>query len=656
MPVNPTYPGVYLQELASGARTIAGVPTSITAFVGRFTRGPENVPVRVFNPGDFERAFGGLDRFRETSYAVMSFFQNGGGQALIVRVAPGASPASVILQDDANADVFTATAGQQIGNLSAANPGDWANNLRIDIDYAASDPATEFNLAVSEIRMDAGRALVVRSETLRNLSMDPTARTYAVPVVNDGSTLIQLVQGASVNRPVPTGTLGVAGADPTAATVIASTLSATVTIGAVAVTEAMIIAVADLPATLGAARALLEGLIRAARPTEPAWSQATVSLQNGQLRVLLGRSGTDYDPEAVITFADTVGDLGANIGLVGAGVTANVQQYRVGSPNPALAFRGAAVAGVNDTGATAGALAGSRAARSGVFALESADVFNILCIPEASLLDGPGQVTNLNQVMAAAIPYCEERFSFLLIDPAPDVDTPDDAEGWINDLATAGMRHRNAAAYFPRIRVADPLDDNRLRSIAPSGAVAGIYARTDGDFGVFRAPAGIVANLRGVADLDYRLTDPENGILNPQGLNAIRVFDNIGTVVWGARTLLGANVFSPDWRYVPVRRTALNIEASLLRGLQFAVFAPNDEPLWGEIRLAASSFMSRLFRQGAFQGASPRDAFFVKCDAETNPQSDIDLGIVNVIVGFAPLKPAEFVVLSLQLMNLQAES
>ena len=656
MPVNPTYPGVYLQELPSGARTIAGLPTSITAFVGRFTRGPENVPVRVFNPGDFERAFGGLDRFRETSYSVMSFFQNGGGQALIVRVAPGGTAASVILQDAANATVLTALAGQQIGDVSAPNPGTWGNNLRIDVDYATSDPATEFNMAVNEIRIEAGRALVVRTETFRNLSMTTTAANYAGPVVNDAATMIQLVQGGSANRPAPTGTLGIAGADPSNATAGASAIDVTITVGGVVVTETVNIAAADMPATLSVARGLLEGLIRAARPTEQMWAQAVVQLTNGQLRVLLGRSGTDFDPEAVVTFADDTGDLAANMGLVGVGVTANVQQYRVGSPNAALAFRGGAVAGVDDTGATAVALAGSRAARSGVFALEDADVFNILCIPEASLLDGPGQVTNLNQVMSAAIPYCEERFAFVLIDPAPDVDTPDDASGWINDLATAGMRHRNAAAYFPRIRIADPLDGNRLRSVAPSGAVAGIYARTDGDFGVFRAPAGIIANLRGVGDVDYRLTDPENGLLNPEGLNAIRVFDNIGTVVWGARTLLGANVFSPDWRYVPVRRTALNIEASLLRGLQFAVFAPNDEPLWGEIRLAANSFMSRLFRQGAFQGSSPRDAFFVKCDAETNPQSDIDLGIVNVIVGFAPLKPAEFVVLSLQLINLQAES
>lgn len=649
MPVTPTFPGLYVQELASGARTIAAVPTSITAFVGTFTRGPENVPVRLFNPGDFERAFGGLDLNREATYAVSQFFLNGGGDALVVRIAPGGGAASVIMQDDASASVFTATAGQQVGDTSADNPGSWGDNLRIDVDYAASDPATEFNLAVSEISLIDGREVVLRTETYRNLSMTTTATNYAAAVINDGSQMIQLTQMASSNRPVPTGTRGVDGVDPSAAAVADAVIDMTVTIGVSVDTEPLNIATADLPSTMGEARAVLEQAIRAARPTEPMWAQATVQLANGRLRVLLGRNGTDYDPEAVVTFADDSSDLGANIGIVGAGVLANVQQYRVGSPNAATGFRGIAVAGVDDTGATAPALAGSRAQRTGIFALEDADIFNILSIPESALLDGPGQVTNLAQVMATAITYCEERRAFVLIDPAPDIDTLDDASGWIDDLATAGLRHRNAAAYVYRLRIPDPLNGNRLRSVGPSGTVAGVYARIDGNFGVFRAPAGIVANTRGVLDLDYRLSDPEHGILNPQGLNAIRIFDNIGTVIWGSRTMEGANTLSPDWRYIPIRRLALNIESSLVGGLQFAVFAPNDEPLWAEIRLAAGSFMNRLFRQGAFQGASPNDAYFVKCDAENNPQSDIDLGIVNVLVGFAPLKPAEFVILSLQL-------
>ena len=154
--------------------------------------------------------------------------------------------------------------------------------------------------------------------------------------------------------------------------------------------------------------------------------------------------------------------------------------------------------------------------------------------------------------------------------------------------------------------------------------------------------------LRGVQALDYVLSDPENGVLNPLGLNCLRTFPVYGTVSWGARTLFGADARASEWKYIPVRRTALFIEESLYRGTQFAVFEPNDEPLWAQIRLAVGSFMNNLFRQGAFQGASPREAYFVKCDSTTTTQADIDLGIVNILVGFAPLKPAEFVIISIQ--------
>jgi phage tail sheath protein FI len=144
------------------------------------------------------------------------------------------------------------------------------------------------------------------------------------------------------------------------------------------------------------------------------------------------------------------------------------------------------------------------------------------------------------------------------------------------------------------------------------------------------------------------MTDPENGVINPKALNAVRVFPS-GVVLWGARTLVGfdgsGNI---DDKYIPVRRTMLMIEESLYRGLHFAVFEPNDEPLWAQIRLNIGAFLQNLFRQGAFQGKSPREAYFVKCDRETTTQTDINLGIVNILVGFAPLKPAEFVVIKIQ--------
>jgi phage tail sheath protein FI len=144
------------------------------------------------------------------------------------------------------------------------------------------------------------------------------------------------------------------------------------------------------------------------------------------------------------------------------------------------------------------------------------------------------------------------------------------------------------------------------------------------------------------------LTDEENGQLNPLGINCLRAKVPVGPVVWGSRTLQGNDQLASEWKYIPVRRTALFIEESLYRGTQWVVFEPNDEPLWAQIRLNVGAFMHNLFRQGAFQGRTPRDAYFVKCDKETTTQNDINLGIVNIVVGFAPLKPAEFVIIKIQ--------
>jgi phage tail sheath protein FI len=221
-------------------------------------------------------------------------------------------------------------------------------------------------------------------------------------------------------------------------------------------------------------------------------------------------------------------------------------------------------------------------------------------------------------------------------------------EAWLNE--NGGLRHRNAAVWFPRVRLADPLRRNRLRSVGVSGTLAGLCATTDATRGVWKAPAGTEARLRSVQALDYQLTDRENGVLNPLGVNCLRTFPVFGTVAWGARTLDGADVQASEWKYVPVRRLALFLEESLFRGTQWVVFEPNDEPLWSQIRLNVGAFLQNLFRQGAFQGTTPRDAYFVKCDAQTTTQDDINRGIVNVVVGFAPLKPAEFVIIRIQQM------
>jgi len=216
--------------------------------------------------------------------------------------------------------------------------------------------------------------------------------------------------------------------------------------------------------------------------------------------------------------------------------------------------------------------------------------------------------------------------------------------------------HKNAALFFPRIISVDPEQQNQRRSFVPCGVVAGVIARTDSQRGVWKAPAGIEASLAGVSDLTVKLTDLENGELNPLGVNCLRALPASGLVVWGSRTMRGADRLGDQWKYLPVRRTALFIEESLYRGTQWIVFEPNDEPLWSQIRLNITAFMHDLYRKGAFQGSTPKDAYLVKCDHETTTQTDIDKGIVNIIVGFAPLKPAEFVIIKIKQLAGQTDT
>ncbi|MGI8917689.1 MAG: phage tail sheath family protein [Pyrinomonadaceae bacterium] len=296
---------------------------------------------------------------------------------------------------------------------------------------------------------------------------------------------------------------------------------------------------------------------------------------------------------------------------------------------------------------------GFQAGKRGLFALEKADLFNLLCIPPFSFTSDVSTA-----VVGAAASYCEDRRAMLLVDPPSSWTTKKTAKDQFSDATTdfVGTRSDHAAIFFPRLRETNPLHDNQLEEFAPCGAVAGVFARTDAQRGVWKAPAGQDANLVAVPQLSVSLTDDENGELNPLGVNCLRAFPIIGRVVWGARTLQGADQLASEWKYIPVRRTALYIEESLYRGTKWVVFEPNDEPLWAQIRLNVGAFMQNLFRQGAFQGKTPREAYFVKCDKETTTQNDINLGIVNILIGFAPLKPAEFVVLKIQQLAGQIET
>jgi phage tail sheath protein FI len=532
MPVTPTFPGVYIEEVPSSVRTIIGVATSITAFVGRALRGPLNEPMRIQSLSEFERTFGGLWVESTLSYAVQHFFLNGGSDALVIRVA------------HADADRATVNAAA-LGGLAieASSPGTWGNNLRVrvDTDVRPNEPGeganTLFNISVKD--MSAANDGTGELEVFRNVSVEAVNRRFVTKVLEQESRLIRV--STTIPSPVP--------------------VTAPPPLGAVP-------AGANFFSTAGA------------------FVQAGVA-----------GGGTDGDDGTAITFGD---------------------------------------------------VEGSPAGKTGVNALEKADLFNILVLPPLTRAsDGSGDIPPSTWNVASA--YCLAKRAMLIIDPPTVWNDVADPQTGANSFASLGFtRLKNSAIYFPRVRIPDPLKENRLEEFAPGGVIAGVWARTDLLRGVFKAPAGLETQMVGVRELTVKLTDGENGQLNPVAINCLRSFPVIGNVVWGARTLVGADVLADQWKYIPVRRLALFIEESLYRGTKFAVFEPNDEPLWAQLRLNVGAFMHDQFRKGAFQGTTPRDAYLVKCDKETTTQNDIDKGIVNILVGFAPLKPAEFIIIKIQ--------
>jgi phage tail sheath protein FI len=638
MPVKPTYPGVYIEEIPSGVRSITGVSTSVAAFVDGFARGVLNRPVQLFSLSDLERELGGLDKDSAASYAVQQFFLNGGTECWVVRVGQGGIAASNgALLDSASPAVATLNvkAGRRIRDLLVEDPGVWGDNLHLEVDYDTADPTTLFNLTVSEIVDSGGRKATRRSETFRNLSNVPGAASNAIEVVNDGSRLVQLVPATIPwALPAATGTYGTA----LTASIAAATHNLSIDVrptGTGAPSSVAASVLLALPTAPVDAAPLLQEAIRAAgaglaediRPLLAGATVKAIRTAPGQWRfhVLAGRGSRTFDPRATLTVA---GAGAAPLGLAAAIVRPQLVKLGGGS-------RGTMP--ITDPNVLIGAPG------AGLNALDEVDLFNILCIPQAAEL---ANQDHMRQVYLTAAQYAESRRAFLIVDVPGKVKDLAGMQAWMGQ--NDSLRHRNAAVYFPRTRIPDPLNDSRPRSIGASGTIAGLYARTDTERGVWKAPAGTDARLRNVLALDSLLTDPQNGALNPIGVNCLRSFPVYSNICWGARTLDGADAQASEWKYVPVRRLTLFIEESLYRGTKWVVFEPNDEPLWAQIRLNVGAFMHTLFRQGAFQGTTPREAYLVKCDRETTPQADIDIGIVNILVGFLPLKPAEFVIIMIQ--------
>ncbi len=801
MPIKPTYPGVYIQEIPSGVRTIVGVSTSIALFIGRSKAGQLNKPFLCLNYSDFERAFSSTYAGSDMARAVNLFFQNGGLQCYAMRIASGASRSEVTLKSEKGTDVL---------KVKAKSYGLTGDYIRLTVTYNGLHPESTFNLEVFRREKNSrGELVVVDKELWQALSMDPKSSRYAVDYVSQNSALIDLEDlHASTNETGYSRSERPISADNTIFTNVWSMLISKesktnhlrisvdgnqfveVDLSTIDITE---LDRTDIKNNLAnEIQKTINGVLNGNSMGD---SQVNVSFVSGPRdaeendTVLLQIASTNGDviieiepassndlagplmlgtaqggvevskyainrpaPNGIFfkineleyfaglkqTAFDTLIIDGQNIDsqkkvsldnkLVTNSVLPNAKMYIDGYTTTSITEHsqgvleklGIIVTAVNQKRALdptfkwSAEIWGSRLAlipdegednsQKSVFSVggdkinisakfesnvryyslgptgqgkfqtpaaspasdgsspnpsdydnafkiidKEVDLFNLMILPA----DEKHTDNIRKNIWGLASIFCQQRRAFLLMD-APlwkDVMEAQKVDTGIYGLRI-GLVNDHSAIFYPRVTIRE---NNINVNIGPSGAIAGLMARIDSNRGVWKAPAGTEADLRGIVGIELKLSDKENGVLNPRAINVLRVFPS-GIVNWGARTMAGDDDFGSEYKYIPVRRVALFIEESLYRGTQWAVFEPNDEPLWAQIRLNIGAFMHSLFIQGAFQGQTPKEAYFVKCDKETTTQDDINKGIVNIVVGFAPLKPAEFVIIQIQQMAGQIQT
>ena len=563
MPITPTYPGLYIEEIPSNAHTITAAPTSVTVFIGYthpFQTQNFNQPVEIFSFADYERNFGGFftsswfeadentGLFGDVAMAVYQFFQNGGAAAWVVGLqaaefaGPLTAPATAAGFDPVP---YQNQASAICGNayFAALVVVDDQYDLKITVENIVAESASPSSPLIADLTITYGP----RSGSNPQPGSKPVVEIY--PRVNFQP---------PVNKVAPPGSV----------------------FGQVNGSSKLVVVTPVLPAMSPPDTVtILES--ESTSPPASSLSSTSFELEFPQMPAPSSTQANIYDAAdfTLVMQADS--------------------------------------------------------------ALDKLQIFNLMVIPG---------VTE-TAVLSAASSFCLTKRAFLIMDPTFG-DTPDGVNygSGATTVITSDFntKSKNSALYFPYLQSNHPLT-GAVINIPPSGTVAGIFAETDQNRGVWKAPAGLETLLTNVTDVvaTGRMTDQRQGVLNQAGVNCIRNFPGIGPVVFGARTSVSANPSFQDWKYVPVRRMALFLEQTLYANLGWVVFEPNANPLWTAIRGSINSFMLGLFRQGAFQGTTPSDAFQVKCDNQTTTQDDINNGIVNIVVAFAPLKPAEFVVIQI---------
>ncbi|HEU4389786.1 MAG TPA: phage tail sheath subtilisin-like domain-containing protein, partial [Blastocatellia bacterium] len=594
------------------------VSTSTAGFLGKAEKGPLDRALMVTSFAEFQSVYGGFLGDSFLAQAALQFFNNGGTRLYVIRVAKNAATADISLGDRKGTPARTIT-------VAATSAGKFGNELDLEIANGTRDPNNEFKIIVRR----AGAVL----ETHDNLSIDPARANFVENVVTAASRTIRV----TVDRTDDSAVAGKSVSGANAATSLPANRRKlvvdvngdgpqTITIGGAAATGTDI-------------ATAIQGAVQALSPlrssTDPnALKQFTAGFAAGLFTLTSGTTGKSSSVEV----SDSPSENAASLLKLG--------KTNGGAEDTGAAVLRPAVGNFNiGDNAVGGAVISVTAGSDGSTPQEP-DFINAFAlldrVRDVNLLAVPG--FGSKAIVDFGVNYCRQRGDcFFIGDMNVTDETKEEAKAFVEQLT---VKSSYGAVYFPWLRALDPSGVSpEPIALPPSGYVAGLYARTDGKRGVWKAPAGTEANVGGAVGLLKEITDAEQDILNPIGANVIRRFPASGLVIWGARTL--ATQSDPEYRYVPVRRTAIFLEQSIYNGIQYAVFEPNDDPLWASLRLNINAFMLLQFRAGAFQGRTPSEAFFVKVDKTTTTQADIDAGIVNIIVGFAPLKPAEFVVLKL---------
>jgi phage tail sheath protein FI len=784
MPVQVTYPGVYIQELPSGRHTITGVATSITAFVGRALYGPVEEPITIFSFGDYQRFFGGLAYDFPMSYAVQDFFLNGGSQAVIVRLfepkttlsldewntnaasaaqavkkaaddsknttaqslvaavqgeankqteEPGKTVATSLLKIAQNAasktnptvdDVKTAIDNAITNNtyetppyptatltLTAVAPikaaltpiqaaidalfGDDGNKEASDLtvsklitaatnaanSVSGSDNKKIAQQVAAEVKgnslkaaLDAAIQALIGNDILTKIAPYPKVKTALKTILGSSQSGFQAaldIFDTDGNKFNPTkaavntlstelkkienqfikdaATMAAAATNQTVKGLFDAVLAAIPVAAAAAVPAEQILTLeAANPGTWGTkltATVNTQGITDKVAENFASYGLNKNDLFNLTVQITYPNGTSDFEQFTNVTIKTTTPPSPNRLDLVlnHESRLVRVEISKLPSITPPGGATSQVAGGDNGKNLSVETYTGDQDQRTGIYALEKIELFNIMCIPPDQRIAG-NDIDE--QVYTKALSYCFERRAMLIVDPPTtwlgEVKNGNISQLQPTDVGIEGPETINAAVYFPRVIKEDPMMKNQLDTFSACGIIAGIYAATDVTRGVWKAPAGLDAGILGINSLELKLTDQQNGVLNPLGINCLRTFPIVGSVVWGDRTLRGADILDSDYKYVSVRRLTLYIEESLYQGTKWAVFEPNNENLWSALRLSVGSFMESLSRQGAFY------SYQVVCDKTTTTQRDIDLGIVNVLVQFAPVKPAEFVVIQIQ--------